>query len=173
MITTGVNLGRFTVEAVWEYVVTPYVESGGEWIVSSLMYRPESYTQHILRLAEAGSGRWERTNSTMPNKTLVITLGLVRSSGYYIYNLVVPLIVLVVIQLATILVPANSEDKPPLLLAVMLPFFFYQVYILQYSVLFRISLSFVSLSLSHLFLFLAFSQRLLRLRFDSLQIRIL
>ena len=127
LVVTRLNLAHLTVEAVWEEVITPYVEMGSEWVVSALMYRPEAYVEHVLHLADSGRGRWVRSNTTMLNKTLAIRLELVRTAGYYIYNLIVPLLVLMLIQLATTLVPANSEDKPALLLAVMLPFFFYQV----------------------------------------------
>ena len=73
------------------------------------------------------AGRWRSRRVEYENATLTVRLALVRTSGYYIYNLIVPLLVLVSIQLGTIFVPANTQDKPTLILGVVVPFFFYQV----------------------------------------------
>lgn len=87
----------------------------------------------LMRSSACAAGRWVNRRVEYENASLTVRLALVRTAGYYLYNLVVPLLVLVSIQLGTMFVPANAQDKPALLLGVVVPFFFYQVRMRQSS----------------------------------------
>ena len=53
---------------------------------------------------------------------------MVRHSIFYVYNIVIPLLVVIMIALACTLFPSESEEKPNLLMSVILAYVFFAVY---------------------------------------------
>ena len=65
----------------------------------------------------------------------------VRHSIFYVYNIVIPLLVVIMIALACTLFPSESE-KPNLLMSVILAYVFFMVYSIYCTVLYCCTLTY-------------------------------
>lgn len=77
------------------------------------------------------NGTTQRTSSVvnvvLSNKSVFVTMTLSRVGSYFLYNLIVPLYVIVALGIAAIFMPASESEKPGLLLEVLIAFTLYQL----------------------------------------------
>ena len=76
---------------------------------------------------------WSESVLIFSNNLLNISITLTRVSNYFIYNLVVPLLVIVLLGVATIFMPSDEAEKPGLLLEVLIGFTLYQLLLADYT----------------------------------------
>lgn len=89
-----------------------------------------TFTQLVTYSSRGGNqSLWFR--SRLPNQTefhgFTVRIHAVRHSIYYVYNIVIPLLVVIMIALACTLFPSESEEKPNLLMSVILAYVFFAV----------------------------------------------
>ena len=74
--------------------------------------------------------RWFRNR--LRNQTefhgFTVRIHVLRHSIFYVYNIVIPLLVVIMIALACTHFPSESEEKPNLLMSVILAYVFFMVY---------------------------------------------
>lgn len=119
-----------------------YVKSNDQWVVTDVDVRLEAanvfqYERPLLNSSSDGTGgkeepdnkksrRWTRSVIRFENASVRLVVNAKRTSSYYVFNLVAPLLVIVAISVFTAMLPSESEQKPEIQLTVMLAFVFYQ-----------------------------------------------
>lgn len=106
-----------------------YVRESDEWTIIS--YQVEEKNGDLVIFYENNSTNWtiykvDITDGNYSNGVR-IQLKLSRKSSYYVYNLIVPLLVIVSLGLSAIAIPSQTNQKPQLLLAILLAFTLYQL----------------------------------------------
>lgn len=103
-----------------------YMRESEEWAITSYDISGENGT--LLLALENTPTNWTVTKITLTNSTgILVQLKLSRKSSYFVYNLIVPLLVIVSLGVSAIAVPSDTHQKPELLLAILLAFTLYQL----------------------------------------------
>ena len=122
-----------------------YVKSNDQWIVTDVDVRlgaanvfqyerstldsslidPTGTAENSKSLSKE-SRKWRRSVLRFENASVRLVVNAKRTSSYYVFNLIAPLLVIVAISVFTAILPSESEQKPEIQLTVMLAFVFYQ-----------------------------------------------
>lgn len=102
-----------------------YIHNCDEWALTAISTQLTEANEILMK-------RHTPDNFTMEiyprgNVAINCTMTLVRRPSYFIYNLIVPLLVIVCLGVATTLIPSEAPEKPEVLLTVLLAFTFYQM----------------------------------------------
>lgn len=118
---TGVKLNKLDMGHSY------YMAESDEWIVVSFDHSPAPVFNYELE-PHSQEGKWKRTNklSDWSNSTVVLKITAIRIAAFYVTNVVVPILVIIIISLGTVIYSAGSTEKVNCLLTVILAFVFFQ-----------------------------------------------
>ena len=102
-----------------------YIAESHEWVTNSMDYYVSS-TQ-INDLIKNSASNWVQTYENIGNGTVIILFKMRRTNGYYLANIIIPLLVVELIGIFAVVVPGHCEEKPGLLLEIILAFCLYQL----------------------------------------------
>ena len=122
-----------------------YAKSNDQWVVTYVdvrldaanvfQYERSTYDSSLIdptgtsgnhKPLSKESKRWRRSVLRFENSSVRLVVNAKRTSSYYVFNLIAPLLVIVAISVFTAILPSDSEQKPEIQLTVMLAFVFYQ-----------------------------------------------
>lgn len=114
-----------------------YVKNNDQWVVTDVDVRLDAvnvfqYERKAQGSSVVGAGiqenrrKWQRSVMIYHNASVRLVVNAKRTSSYYVFNLLAPLLVIVAISVFTAILPSESEQKPEIQLTVMLAFVFYQ-----------------------------------------------
>ena len=101
----------------------PYMHDHDEWRVTSVNHSSERLLDYKLVQTPA-VGKWARTRVPLPLQSFNVSLWLSRHPEFYVYNIIVPLCVIMIADWLTVLVPFDTEGKIELAVSVLLAFIF-------------------------------------------------
>lgn len=103
-----------------------YIKESEEWTITS--YDIVSGFDQNKYFSRSYNKSWILNNENLGFMMSVnMNLTLSRRSSYFVYNLIVPLLVIVSLSIAMITVPSNADNKPELLLSILVAFTLYQL----------------------------------------------
>ena len=102
-----------------------YIAESLEWVTYSMDYYVSS-TQ-LSDLVKNNATNWNVKTNGAGNGSVIIELKVRRTTGYYFTNLIIPLLVVELIGLFAVAVPGHCDEKPGLLLEIILAFCLYQL----------------------------------------------
>ena len=103
-----------------------------EWTIASFDISNDSNFD-VFEFVEYSPTNWTSTRMPASNDNsgsgspLIIRITLARNSAIYVYNLLVPLFVIVMIAIVAVVYPASQPEKPVMLIHVLLAFTIYQL----------------------------------------------
>ena len=104
---------------------TPYIHKNDEWVLSAINLQFTEANEILMKKNTPDNFTME----IFPRGKVAINceLTLVRRPSYFVYNLIVPLLVIVSLGIAGVFIPSDAPEKPEVLLTVLLAFTFYQL----------------------------------------------
>lgn len=111
-------------EFMWSY----YMEDHNEWLFSGFKLRNNDFSYYMIEQNESSPAhQWFRSKFPWNNiEVMNVTITAVRSTSYYMTNLIIPLLILNVVAIASVAFPSGSGDRPNTLLTVILAYTFFQ-----------------------------------------------
>lgn len=122
------DVGKYKLVLNDKFLWTYYMNEHNEWIYTDFQLNTTEFTYHKFSMnASHPELKWLRSTFSVKDTDVIdVTITAIRSTTYYLTDLMIPLIILNIVAIASVAFPAGSSDRQDTLLAVILAYCFFQ-----------------------------------------------
>ena len=106
-------------------IETDYIDSNSEWDITSVNFYTTAALTYQFR--EVSPTDWTLSQVPVSNHSLVLVLGIKRTPAYYVSNLIIPVMIIILIGVLSIILPSDAIERPGYVLSVVLAYIVYQL----------------------------------------------